>query len=214
MTDYRKWDAIVADISSDDEEDASAAKASSTPAPAKPSDPTEMIERLTQAELLGEEVLAERQQMVELDRRRNQNREALAALRRMDRQNDGGLRTSQKHWVCMGDVFLRKPQAATKSMLDQEQQRLDNEIEALRKSVKQSATCPLMLEPPPRLSHGRARVRALLSEALTPHTAHAPLIPSQRAANCANSTHLSLGAPSYIAHSSTCMASRPLNSRV
>ena len=39
-------------------------------------------------------------------------------------------------WVMQGDVFVRRRHGATRTMLEAEQKRLDDEIEALRTSVK------------------------------------------------------------------------------
>ena len=149
-TNYAKWAAF--DDSSEDDDlpapptAAPVAPSASTP-PAAAADAATIIERLTRAERLGEEVLAERRQMVELDRQRNQNREALAALRRMDRDAaaSAGVPAPTKHWMCMGDVFLRRPHATTRQLLEEEQARIETELEGLRTSVtrKTSALCEL-----------------------------------------------------------------------
>jgi len=111
------------------------------------------LEQLRRAERLGEEILSDRQQIVDYDRRRNQNREALAALRRMERDGD----TPSKHWICLGETFVRRPHASARQLLEEDQARLDREIERCRDAVKQKtaqlctldpsmcATCPMPL---------------------------------------------------------------------
>mmetsp|Transcript_20995 Transcript_20995/g.64185 ORF Transcript_20995/g.64185 Transcript_20995/m.64185 type:complete len:181 (-) Transcript_20995:623-1165(-) len=101
---------------------------------------------LTRVERIAEDVLAERQQMIELDRRRNHNREALAALRRIERQGKS-VAVATKHWICLGDVFMKRPHVSTKEMLEEDGRRLDREIEALRESVKKKTSELCELDP-------------------------------------------------------------------
>ena len=113
-----------------------------------PEDAATIVDRLTRAERIGEDVLAERQQMVELDRRRNANREALAALRRMDREAEStGIAAPEKHWMCRGDFFLKEPTATTRQLLEQDQRRIEGELEALRLSVKRKSSLLCELDP-------------------------------------------------------------------
>ena len=92
------------------------------------------------------QVLAERQQMIELDGRRNMNREALGALRRIERQG-AEVAAASKHWICLGDVFVKRPHAATRAMLEEDQRRLDAEVGALHESVKQKTSVLCELDP-------------------------------------------------------------------
>ena len=149
-TNYAKWNAMTFDDElSDDESEPRAAPpvAAAARSPAE-SNAEAIVDRLMRAERLGEEVLAERRQMVELDRQRNQNREALAALRRMDREaTASGTAAPSKYWMCMGDVFLRRSHAATRSMLGEEQTRIERELETLRTSVKRKSSTLCELDP-------------------------------------------------------------------
>ena len=156
MTDYAKWDRVVAELSDSDDDGAAAAAAQAAkpkPAPkqkaagsSRAADAAATVERMQRAERLGEEVLTDRQQMVELDRQRNKNREALAALRRLDRQG-GEAAAGQKHWVWQGGNFLRHSQADTRSLLEADQARLDTEIERLRGEVKRKTSTLCELDP-------------------------------------------------------------------
>jgi hypothetical protein len=84
-------------------------------------------------------VLAERQQMIDLERRRNMNREALASLRRIERQG-GDVAAQSKHWICLGDVFVKRPHGPTRAMLEEDGRRLEAEVEGLRTSVKKKTS--------------------------------------------------------------------------
>ena len=107
----------------------------------------ELAERLVKVEMLGEEVLTERQQMVELDRQRNTNREALGALRRTERSQGSEESAAQKYWLYQGEHFVRRKHGDARAMLEEEQKRLDGEIEALRLSVKKKSSALCELDP-------------------------------------------------------------------
>ena len=149
VTDYAKFDAL--ELSSDDE-DEQTPRTRRAPAPPVNVDAATLVDRLAQAERLGEEVLTERRQMVELDRRRNQNREALAVFRRMDREagssrSGPGGPAAAKHWVCMGDLFVRRPQETARQLLEEDQRRIERELETLRRSVKRKSSELCELDP-------------------------------------------------------------------
>lgn len=82
-----------------------------------------LLEHITAAERLAEEILADQQQVIDLDRRRNANREALRVLRRS---------RDKKTWSCFGNVFIRVPNDDLDRMLRRDQETLDSEIDALR----------------------------------------------------------------------------------
>ena len=185
MTDYSKWDRFVSAVSdSDDEDEASTAKpqppqkksnaqqsGSSGP---RAEDAAATLERLQRTELLGEGVLTDRQQMVELDRQRNKNREALAALRRIDRQGAEAA-AAQKHWLYQGAAFTRHTQVEARAMLEADQARLDAEIERLRGEVKRKTSLLCELDPSMCAgrvhTHSRPRSECLFSDA-------GPLLPA------------------------------------
>ena len=151
-TDYSKWDKF--DVSDSDEDEGAAAKSAAPPPPtqqqqkeAQKQHANERLERMQKVELLGEEVLTDRQQIVELDRRRNKNREALAALRRIEREKGAEVAATQKHWVCMGETFTKYDQTSARSMLEADQKRLDAEIDRLRDEVKRKTSEVCKLDP-------------------------------------------------------------------
>ena len=166
MTNYAKWNSF--DVSDSDEDDAvkppparPAAPSGSGRSSTRASDAATVLERMQRAELLGEEILTDRQQMVELDRRRNKNREALAALRRIDRQGPEAA-ASQKHWVCLGQTFAKHSQAETRGMLEADQTRLDAELDRLRGDVKRKTSLVCELDPSMCAAHPPAPTRPTL----------------------------------------------------
>ncbi|XP_035376337.1 p53 and DNA damage-regulated protein 1 isoform X4 [Electrophorus electricus] len=82
------------------------------------------LEHLSEVEAAAEDVLADKQQIVDLDARRNRNREALSALR------------TDKVKVCFGNMFIKFSSERTKVMIQKDQEQLDREINDLRKRLK------------------------------------------------------------------------------
>ncbi|XP_056324178.1 p53 and DNA damage-regulated protein 1 [Danio aesculapii] len=87
-----------------------------------------IVEHLTEVEVAAEDILTDKQQIVDLDVRRNRNREALSALRNSS-PNDNVK-------VCFGNMFIKFPQERTRSMILKDQEQLDKEITDLRKRLK------------------------------------------------------------------------------
>uniref|UniRef100_A0A669PFJ7 p53 and DNA damage-regulated protein 1 n=1 Tax=Phasianus colchicus TaxID=9054 RepID=A0A669PFJ7_PHACC len=92
-------------------------------------EPAFVLRYLAEVEELAEDVLAARQQIVDLDVKRNRNREALRALRK-DPEPEG------KAMVCFGSTFIELPKAKTEEMLQKDQEHLDEEINNLRKELR------------------------------------------------------------------------------
>ncbi|KAI5622984.1 p53 and DNA damage-regulated protein 1, partial [Silurus asotus] len=88
-----------------------------------------VMEYLTEVEVAAEDVLSDKQQIVELDGRRNRNREAMNALKNNTCDND-------KVKVCFGNMFIKFPKESTKSMIQKDQEQLEKEINELRKGLK------------------------------------------------------------------------------
>ncbi|XP_061217460.1 p53 and DNA damage-regulated protein 1 [Neopsephotus bourkii] len=92
-------------------------------------DPAFVLRYLAEVEELAEDVLAARQQIVDLDVKRNRNREALRALQK-SQEPDG------MAMVCFGSMFIELPAAQTRDMLRKDQEHLDEEINNLRKELR------------------------------------------------------------------------------
>ncbi|NP_001290685.1 p53 and DNA damage-regulated protein 1 [Esox lucius] len=88
-----------------------------------------ILEYLTEVEEAAEGILANKQQIVDLDKKRNMNREALNALKHE-------LVSEEKVQVCFGNMFIKFPKAKTKEMIQQDQEQLDEEIHKLRNVMK------------------------------------------------------------------------------
>ncbi|KAM8945766.1 p53 and DNA damage-regulated protein 1 [Pelodytes ibericus] len=84
---------------------------------------------LQEVEAIAEDVLSDRRQIVDLDMKRNQNREALRALSRDSVQHE-------KVTVCFGNMFIQLPKNKTKEMIERDQEQLDMEINKLRTNLK------------------------------------------------------------------------------
>ena len=70
---------------------------------------------LKEIELAAEDVLSDKQEIVDLDRRRNSNREALRAMDRACADHWRG--DESKTWLAMGNSFLRLPSKTAKELL-------------------------------------------------------------------------------------------------
>uniref|UniRef100_A0A8C6UKL6 p53 and DNA damage-regulated protein 1 n=1 Tax=Neogobius melanostomus TaxID=47308 RepID=A0A8C6UKL6_9GOBI len=92
-------------------------------------DSQRVLEYLTLVEEAAEEVLTTKQQIVDLDIKRNRNREALNALRQ-------DVSSSEKVKVCFGNIFIKIPANKTTEMIQRDQEQLDKEINDLRKELK------------------------------------------------------------------------------
>ncbi|XP_067856941.1 p53 and DNA damage-regulated protein 1 [Heptranchias perlo] len=84
---------------------------------------------LTEVEELVESVLADKQQIVDLDGKRNRNREALRALQNSADQTGNVM-------VCFGNMFIKFPNSRTRDMIRKDQEQLDEEIHKLSNQLK------------------------------------------------------------------------------
>ncbi|XP_049441944.1 p53 and DNA damage-regulated protein 1 [Epinephelus fuscoguttatus] len=88
-----------------------------------------VLDYLTEVEEAAEDVLTTKQQIVDLDTKRNRNREALNALKHE-------IPDSEKVKVCFGNMFIKFPKSKTRDMIQKDQEQLDKEINDLRKGLK------------------------------------------------------------------------------
>ncbi|XP_068567777.1 p53 and DNA damage-regulated protein 1 [Cebidichthys violaceus] len=91
--------------------------------------PVRVLEYLTEVEEAAEDVLTTKQQIVDLDTKRNGNREALNALKNETSDSD-------KVKVCFGNMFIKFPKSKTREMIQKDQEQLDKEIDELRTGLK------------------------------------------------------------------------------
>ncbi|CAF96069.1 unnamed protein product, partial [Tetraodon nigroviridis] len=67
--------------------------------------------------------------IVDLDNKRNRNREALSALK-------NEMPDTEKVKVCFGNIFIKLPKLKTTEMIHKDQKQLDEEIKALHKGLR------------------------------------------------------------------------------
>ena len=93
---------------------------------------------LREIEEAAEEVLSDKQEIVDLDRKRCQNREAIRAMSHLNHAGAATTTTSSSssQWLAMGNCFFKLPQDKAKTLLQKDQDRLDVEINTLRSNLK------------------------------------------------------------------------------
>ncbi|KAG0267500.1 p53 and DNA damage-regulated protein 1 [Mortierella polycephala] len=70
----------------------------------------ELVSNLQKRELIAEEILTNKELIVDYDRRRNSNREALSKLKK-------DLSEEKKVWVNLGDLFIKMPKGNVETMI-------------------------------------------------------------------------------------------------
>lgn len=91
-------------------------------------DSSRMMQHLVEMESAAEDILADKQQLINLDRKRQKTREAVRVLSK-DKK-------SAKQWVCFGNMFLKLPTEKTKKLLEKDFDQLDSDISDIRKNLK------------------------------------------------------------------------------
>ncbi|CAH1270287.1 PDRG1 [Branchiostoma lanceolatum] len=110
-------------------------------------DPNFVLGYLTQVEEMAEEILTDKRQIVDLDKKRNAAREALRCLRKEEQAvTKGG-----KAWVCFGDMFVKIPKGTATNMLETDQKQLDSEIDRLRDGLQPKVSKLRDMESKPEL---------------------------------------------------------------
>ncbi|XP_071959136.1 p53 and DNA damage-regulated protein 1-like [Antedon mediterranea] len=94
-----------------------------------------VIRHFSELEELAEDILSDKHQVVELDKKRNKNREAIRALSNIKIENSK-TKKEKNVWVCFGNMFLKMPVAATQQVLIEDQKQLDAGIDELRNGMK------------------------------------------------------------------------------
>nr|KAG5709664.1 hypothetical protein BaRGS_027689 [Batillaria attramentaria] len=73
-------------------------------------DMSRVVEHLAQVEGVAEDILADKQKLIDLDRRRNKTREAMRIL-----QKD---KTEEKKWICFGNMFIKVEKKKASRLLE------------------------------------------------------------------------------------------------
>lgn len=90
-------------------------------------DQEKVLKYLVSVEKLAEEILADKREIVLLDKRRNHNREALRDLTKS---------SQQKCWMTVGSMLIKNNLETTKNLLEADQRQLNIEINKLRCDLK------------------------------------------------------------------------------
>ncbi|XP_060071697.1 p53 and DNA damage-regulated protein 1-like [Ylistrum balloti] len=88
----------------------------------------QLLLHLAEVEELAEDIISDKHQMVELDKKRQKTREAIRLLSK-DKK-------TQKTWVCFGNMFIKLPATDTKKLLEKDFNGLDVEISEISKNLK------------------------------------------------------------------------------
>ena len=86
------------------------------------------LHTVAEIEELAEEILTDRAQIIDCDKKRNSNREALRAL---NKTPSGG-----KEWVCYGNLFMKIPNKQAVDLIENDQNKLEKEITTLHDGLK------------------------------------------------------------------------------
>ena len=95
-------------------------------------------------EELAEEIIIDQQQQIDLNTKRNTNRECLAALRDAKKKKDNYQR---KTWMCCGPFFMRLPTETVEDLVKKDQSTLDQEILKTHEEMKQKVYQLSLLDP-------------------------------------------------------------------
>ncbi|KAJ3005417.1 p53 and DNA damage-regulated protein 1 [Thoreauomyces humboldtii] len=88
------------------------------------------IQNQAELERIAEDILIEKQLIIDLDRRRNDNRMALRSLSKDP---------PKKTYFFAGGLFMKFPTPAVQELLKSDQSNIDGEIQRLRDSVREHA---------------------------------------------------------------------------
>lgn len=95
-------------------------------------DADSVMRYMCEVEGMAEDILTDKEQIVNLDRRRNKNREALRAIKTELKEN----KNDSKSWVCFGNMFIRMDKATVEKLLSKDQETIDEEVNNLRNGLK------------------------------------------------------------------------------
>lgn len=94
----------------------------------------ELTNLLTRIELTADDIIDTKQQIVNLDARRHKTREASNRLKELQvkyRNNP-----SRKHWICVGDMFIKLNANDARNLIVDDQYQIDEGTEKLRDDLK------------------------------------------------------------------------------
>lgn len=90
----------------------------------------QVVQYLGELEGVAEDILSDRQHLVELDKKRQDTR---VALRKIKTSASG---PDDKHYVCFGKMFIKMPNSCTSELLDRDYKNIEKEIIEVRDGLK------------------------------------------------------------------------------
>lgn len=93
-----------------------------------------LLDHLTALEFAAQDLLEEKQTIVDMNRKQNQTRESRNAVQKVIKNNlhtDGN-----KTWVCYGNTFIKMKHHQVVKMLNESHSKLETDIKAGRDSLK------------------------------------------------------------------------------
>lgn len=95
-------------------------------------DSQKSLKYLISVEKLAEEILSDRRSVVQLDKRRNENREAMRAIKNISKIEN----RTKKCWITIGSNLFKISTEKSLEMIDKDQKQLDIDINKLRSDLK------------------------------------------------------------------------------
>jgi len=93
-----------------------------------------MIDTLCQVEKVADEILLDKAELVQMDKRRQENRQALRNLQKYHNTNNDIM--SKKVYLSFGRTFVRLPTDKARKLIENDQQVLDEEIRQTRAGLR------------------------------------------------------------------------------
>lgn len=109
----------------------------------------ELTKLLSKIELAADDIIDTKEQIVNLDARRHKTREALSRLRDQREKNPNPQR---KHWVCIGDMFIRLNANDAKNLIFDDHYQTEQGLEKSRDELKEKVEKLRQLEGKPELT--------------------------------------------------------------
>lgn len=106
----------------------------------------ELTKLLTEIELTADDIIDTKHQIVNFDAKRHKTREALSRLQDLKSKSNN---RNLKHWVCVGDMFIRLNSNESRNLIFDEQYHLDKGVEKLRDELKEKVEKLRILEGKP-----------------------------------------------------------------
>jgi len=94
----------------------------------------QLLISVQEVEECAEDVLSTKQEIVDLDRKRNANREAIRALEKKEKEHYKG--SESKSWLAMGNTFFKLPTGRAMEMMKNDQVKLNSAVNTLRSDLK------------------------------------------------------------------------------